>query len=166
MRDCGGPHTPQLPKFLLPGRTLAVSRYPAGSGSGRLGVKKMLRNSDRQAEVAEIIAGLSQPNKMISPKYFYDERGSRLFEQICELPEYYLTRTEIGIMRSRMAEIAGAVGPRVSVIEYGIGSGLKTQILLENLKDPVAFIPIDISAELLAASAETLAGRFPQIEII
>lgn len=125
-----------------------------------------LRNSDRQSEVAEIITGLSQPRKMISPKYFYDERGSKLFEQICELPEYYLTRTEIDIMRSSMGQIAEAVGPGVSVIEYGIGSGLKTRILLENLEDPVAFIPIDISAEHLAASAEALARRFPEIEIL
>jgi len=129
-------------------------------------VTTKLRNSDKQSEVAEIVAGLSQPRKMISPKYFYDERGSKLFEQICELPEYYLTRAEISIMRSSMVQIAKTVGPRVSVIEYGIGSGLKTRILLENLQDPVAFIPIDISAEHLAESAEALARRFPGIEIL
>ena len=117
-------------------------------------------------EIAEIVAGLSLPQKMISPKYFYDERGSKLFEQICELPEYYLTRTEIGIMESCMNEIAHAVGRHVSVIEYGIGSGLKTRMLLENLDDPVAFIPIDISAEHLAESCRDLATRFPQIEIL
>jgi len=117
-------------------------------------------------EIAEIVAGLNLPQKMISPKYFYDEKGSKLFEQICELPEYYLTRTEIGIMESRMNEIARAIGRHVSVIEYGIGSGLKTQILLENLDDPVAFIPIDISPEHLAESCQNLAERFPQIEIL
>lgn len=125
-----------------------------------------LENSAPQDEIQEIIAGLSQARKMISPKYFYDERGSKLFEQICELPEYYLTRTEIGIMRSSMNEISSEIGPRVSVIEYGIGSGLKTQILLEKLDNPVAFIPIDISAEHLAESSETLAARFPEIEIL
>ena len=117
-------------------------------------------------EIAEIVTGLSLPQKMISPKYFYDEQGSKLFEQICELPEYYLTRTEIGIMESCMNEIARAIGRHVSVIEYGIGSGLKTRILLENLDDPVAFIPIDISPEHLAESCQNLAERFPQIEIL
>ena len=117
-------------------------------------------------EIAEIVAGLNLPQKMISPKYFYDERGSKLFERICELPEYYLTRTEIGIMESSMNEITHAIGRHASVIEYGIGSGLKTRILLENLDDPVAFIPIDISPEHLAESALTLAKRFPLIEIL
>ena len=117
-------------------------------------------------EIAEIVGGLNLPQKMISPKYFYDEQGSKLFEQICELPEYYLTRTEIGIMESCMNEIARAIGRHVSVIEYGIGSGLKTRILLENLDDPVAFIPIDISPEHLAESCQNLAERFPQIEIL
>ena len=125
-----------------------------------------LENSAPQDEIQEIIAGLSQARKMISPKYFYDERGSKLFEQICELPEYYLTRTEIGIMRSSMDEMASEIGPRVSIIEYGIGSGLKTRILLEKLDNPVAFIPIDISAEHLAESSETLTARFPEIEIL
>lgn len=125
-----------------------------------------LENSEQQDEIAEIMSGLSQPRKMISPKYFYDEKGSKLFEQICELPEYYLTRTEIGIMQSSMKEIAREIGPGVSIIEYGIGSGLKTQILLEQLDEPVAFIPIDISAEHLASSAEILAARFPEIEIL
>jgi len=117
-------------------------------------------------EIAEIVAGLNLPQKMISPKYFYDERGSKLFEQICELPEYYPTRTEIGIMESCMNEIAREIGRHVSVIEYGIGSGLKTRILLENLDDPVAFIPIDISPEHLAESCQNLAARFPHIEIL
>jgi L-histidine N-alpha-methyltransferase len=125
-----------------------------------------LENRDQTDELAEIIAGLSLPKKMISPKYFYDERGSKLFEQICELPEYYLTRTEIGIMQSYMDEIAREIGRNVSVIEYGIGSGLKTRILLENLHDPVAFIPIDISSEHLAESCRDLAVRFPLIEIL
>lgn len=117
-------------------------------------------------EIAEIVAGLNLPEKMISPKYFYDERGSKLFERICELPEYYVTRTEIGIMESCMNEISRVIGRHVSLIEYGIGSGLKTQILLENLDDPVAFIPIDISPEHLAESCQNLAKRFPQIEIL
>jgi len=71
------------------------------------------------AELAEIMAGLGAPQKSLSPKYFYDERGSELFEAICELPEYYLTRTEMAIMRGSFPEIARRAGPRVSVIEFG-----------------------------------------------
>ena len=127
---------------------------------------RSLRNRDSEDELSEIVTGLSQSPKMISPKYFYDERGSKLFEQICDLPEYYLTRTEIGIMRSSMGEISALVGKRVRVIEYGIGSGLKTRILLEGLDDPVAFIPIDISPEHLADSCRELMQRFPHIEIL
>jgi dimethylhistidine N-methyltransferase len=127
---------------------------------------RSLRNRDSQDELSEIVTGLSQSPKMISPKYFYDERGSKLFEQICELPEYYLTRTEIGIMRSSMDEISALAGRRARVIEYGIGSGLKTRILLEGLDDPVAFIPIDISTEHLADSCRELMQRFPDIEIL
>jgi dimethylhistidine N-methyltransferase len=125
-----------------------------------------LQNSAKADELAEIVAGLSLARKMISPKYFYDEKGSKLFEQICELPEYYLTRTEIAILQSSMHEIANEIGPQVSVIEYGIGSGLKTRVLLEKLDNPVAFIPIDISAEHLAESCAALAARFPEIEIL
>lgn len=125
-----------------------------------------LNNRQKAEELDEIAAGLSRDRKMISPKYFYDERGSGLFEQICELDEYYLTRTEIGIMQSHAAEIAGQIGPRVNVIEYGIGSGLKTRILLESLDQPVAFIPIDISPEHLEEASRELATRFPQIEIL
>ena len=108
-----------------------------------------LQNSVRNEEVAEIVAGLRLPQKMISPKYFYDERGSRLFERICELPEYYLTRTEIEIMRQYIGEMVERVGPHVSVIEFGSGSGLKTRILLENLVEPYVYVPVDISMEHL-----------------
>jgi dimethylhistidine N-methyltransferase len=125
-----------------------------------------LKNPVSKDELSEIIAGLSQSPKMISPKYFYDEQGSRLFEQICELPEYYLTRTEIDIMQSCMDEMSARIGKQARVIEYGIGSGLKTRILLEGLDDPVAFIPIDISPEHLAEASRELAQRFPHIEIL
>ena len=129
-------------------------------------MKTSLQNRAKYDELAEIRAGLSESPKMISPKYFYDERGSKLFEKICELPEYYLTRTEIGIMRGCMGDIAARIGGRARVIEYGIGSGLKTRILLENLQDPVAFIPIDISPEHLAESCLELSQYFPRIEMI
>ena len=117
-------------------------------------------------EIAEIVAGLSLPQKMISPKYFYDERGSRLFEQICDLPEYYLTRTELGIMRENISEMVKEIGPHVSVIEFGSGSGLKTRILLENLVEPFVYVPVDISMEHLLETSAALKEDFPGLEIL
>ena len=117
-------------------------------------------------EIAEIVAGLNLPQKMISPKYFYDERGSRLFEQICELPEYYLTRTETRIMRENINEMVKEIGPHVSVIEFGSGSGIKTRILLENLVEPFVYVPVDISMEHLLETSAALKEDFPGLEIL
>lgn len=125
-----------------------------------------LRESSYQNDLAEILNGLSQNPKRISPKFFYDETGSRLFEAICELPEYYPTRTEIAIMRAHLPEMAEYIGPRAHVIEFGIGSGLKTKLLIESLDKPVAFAPVDISAEHLADTVDALARDFPGIEML
>ena len=120
----------------------------------------------RQRELAEIIEGLKQDEKMISPKYFYDERGSQLFEEITTLPEYYPTETELGILQDNAEEIAELVGPQASLIEFGSGSSLKTRILLENLHDLAAYVPVDISEELLLESAANLRDDFPDVEIL
>jgi dimethylhistidine N-methyltransferase len=117
-------------------------------------------------ELAEIIAGLRQPEKMISPKYFYDERGSQLFDAITRLPEYYPTGAELGIMQDNIDEITDLVGEQASLIEFGSGSGRKTRILLENLSALAAYVPVDISEEhLLAANTETRQA-FPHIEVL
>lgn len=118
------------------------------------------------AELEEIIDGLNQPEKMISPKYFYDERGSLLFEEITTLPEYYPTETELDIMRENIGEIAQLVGPEASLIEFGSGSSLKTRVLLEHLADLAVYVPVDISEELLLDSAQQLREEFPDIEIM
>ncbi|HUO82437.1 MAG TPA: L-histidine N(alpha)-methyltransferase [Gammaproteobacteria bacterium] len=115
---------------------------------------------------AEILKGLAATPKRISPKYFYDERGSQLFDAITELPEYYPTRTELAIMRENVGEIARLVGPDASLIEFGSGSSLKTQILLENLDRLAAYVPVDISKEHLLAAAERIAAQFPHIEVL
>lgn len=115
--------------------------------------------------VNEVIAGLSAPQKRISPKYFYDQRGSNLFNRICELPEYYLTRTELKILETHLDEIAAHLGPRVSVIEFGSGAGTKIRLLLDHLSEPAAYVPVDISSRYLAAMAEELAVDFPQVTI-
>lgn len=113
----------------------------------------------------DVITGLSRPQKELSPKYFYDERGCELFEAICELPEYYPTRTEIAMMRDRVGEMARHLGPGCLLIEYGSGSGRKTRILIDALQ-PLAYVPIDIAARQLAASCAELARTFPRLAII
>jgi len=118
------------------------------------------------SELAEIVAGLSRPQKMISPKYFYDERGSQLFEAITRLPEYYPTETELGIMRDNMAEIVTLIGKRASLIEFGSGSSRKTRALLENLVDQAVYVPVDISEEHLLATAEQIRSAFPKLEVL
>jgi dimethylhistidine N-methyltransferase len=113
-----------------------------------------------------VLAGLSGPEKTLPCKYLYDERGSRLFDRICDLPEYYPTRTEIGILRRYADEMAAGLGPECLVIEYGSGSSLKTPLLLEQLVEPAGYVPVDISREQLFASATAIARRFPNIEVL
>jgi dimethylhistidine N-methyltransferase len=113
----------------------------------------------------DVIAGLTATPKRISPKYFYDRRGAVLFEQICELPEYYPTRTELTIMRRHCPEMAGLIGPRVQVIELGSGSGLKTRLLLKHLDLPVSYVPVDISGEMLQHTAAELGRLYPEITV-
>lgn len=101
----------------------------------------------------------------ISPKYFYDAAGSRLFEQICELPEYYVTRTELDIYRRDLPQMAAMIGPDAEVVEFGAGSLLKARLLLQALERPRRFVAIDISAEHLHVSAAQLQHAFPQVEV-
>ena len=120
----------------------------------------------RNREISEIVAGLSADQKRISPKYFYDARGSQLFDDITRLPEYYLTNTELGIMRDNIAEITTMVGKQASLIEFGSGSSLKTRILLEHLSELAAYVPVDISSEHLHTSAQQIRDRFPHVDVL
>src|SRR3546814_20151450 len=95
--------------------------------------------------LGDVLAGLSQSPKRLPSKYFYDRRGSELFEQIPRQPEYYLTRIELQLLADSAAEISTAVGPPAHVVEYGSGSGRTTRLLLDALDDPVAYPPIGIS---------------------
>ncbi|NNC64376.1 MAG: L-histidine N(alpha)-methyltransferase [Gammaproteobacteria bacterium] len=117
------------------------------------------------SELREIVEGLSQSRKTISPKYFYDERGSRLFDKITELPEYYLTDAELEIMQASVDEMAERIGKTASLIELGSGSSLKTRVLLENLDELAAYVPVDISEEHLFTSAQKLRAEFPGLDI-
>jgi dimethylhistidine N-methyltransferase len=112
----------------------------------------------------DVIAGLSRPRKSLPPKYFYDARGSRLFEAICETPEYYPTRIETALMRAQARAMARRLGRRCAVIEYGSGSGRKTRILLEALA-PAAYVPIDIARGQLRATAASIAREFPRVAV-
>ena len=112
-----------------------------------------------------VIAGLSRSPKAIPCKFLYDARGSALFEQICELPEYYPTRTERGILHRHADEIAALAGPDAQLIELGSGSSAKTGILLDAMR-PSAYVPVDISAEQLSEAAQVLAGRYPRVEVV
>ena len=117
-------------------------------------------------ELAEIIDGLRREQKMISPKYFYDEIGSQLFEEITQLPEYYLTDVELDIMNRHIDEMASLIGESTSLIEFGAGSGMKTRMLLEHMRSPAAYVPVDISGEHLLESQRSIQEDFPSIEVL
>jgi dimethylhistidine N-methyltransferase len=115
---------------------------------------------------ADLHAALTRAPKAISPKYFYDEIGSRLFEQICDLPEYYPTRTELALLQQHAPAMAAAMGQRVQLVEYGAGALLKVRLLLQALpREQVQFVPVDISGPHLLAACDALAGDFPGLAI-
>ena len=114
----------------------------------------------------ETLAGLRARPKSLPCKYFYDETGSRLFDRICELDEYYPTRTEMAILRDRIEEISAVLGPDVALIEYGSGSSTKIRILLDAIDTLAAYIPIDISCDHLQRSSEDLAASYPGLPIL
>jgi dimethylhistidine N-methyltransferase len=111
------------------------------------------------------VAGLSRPQKMIPCKFLYDEEGSRLFNQICELEEYYPTRTENRILRDNINEIADLIGSACRLVEFGSGNSTKTRQLLAHLPNVSGYIPIDIAGPQLFESAVQLASEFPDLEI-
>ncbi len=112
----------------------------------------------------EVLSGLDKPQKALPPKYFYDAQGCELFEQICELPEYYPTRTELAIMGERAAEMARFLGPGCQLIEFGSGSSRKTRLLLEQLQ-PLLYVPIEIAGDAMRSAATDLARAFPWLNI-
>ena len=113
-----------------------------------------------------MLHGLQDARKELPSKYFYDDVGSQLFEQICELDEYYPTRTELGIMREKMPEIVALLGPNCLLIEYGSGSSTKIRMLLDALDDPAGYVPIDIAKDQLLRSAAELASAYPGLEVL
>jgi len=115
--------------------------------------------------LSEVVAGLSQRQKTLPCKFLYDEEGSRLFNEICELEEYYPTRTENQILCDNINEIAGLIGSECRLVEFGSGSSIKTRHLLTHLPNMCGYIPIDISGPQLLESATQLGSEFPGLEI-
>lgn len=113
----------------------------------------------------DVLAGLSQANKTLPCKYFYDATGSRLFDAICELEEYYPTRTELSILQADAPAIAAAIGPGRALVEYGSGSSVKTRLLLDRLVEPAGYVPVDVSREHLLAAAAAIAADYPGLRV-
>jgi dimethylhistidine N-methyltransferase len=114
---------------------------------------------------ADVIEGLSRPRKQLAAKYFYDAEGSRLFEEICELPEYYPTRTETALMRDKAAEMAAVISEDAALVEFGSGASTKTRILLDAAPQVGVYVPIDISPDALAQAAEAIGRDYPTLEV-
>jgi dimethylhistidine N-methyltransferase len=125
----------------------------------------LLVHDDLSEFAAAVRSGLAQPQKVIPARFFYDHAGSELFEAITGLPEYYPTRTEIGILTANAPAIAAAVGPGRAVIEFGSGSSAKTPLLLRAIA-PAAYVPVDISAAFLQLAAAGLAADFPGLPVV
>jgi len=116
--------------------------------------------------LGDVLKGLRASPRSLPCKYFYDEHGSQLFDRICELDEYYLTRSELAIMEAHASEMAEQIGRGVMLVEYGSGSSVKTRLLLDALSDPVAYVPVDISREHLRGTAKRLARAYPYVEVL
>ena len=115
--------------------------------------------------LAEVHAGLGSSPKRLPCKLFYDAVGSKLFEEITLLPEYYPTRTELAILNANGREMAARIGPRALIVEFGSGASRKTRALLDALEAPLAYVPIDISSEMLLSSARALGEAYPGLDV-
>lgn len=128
-----------------------------------------VRDDDRRPPLNEVLEiaqhGLGLKPKRLPSWLFYDARGSDLFEQICEQPEYYLTRCETALMEAHAESIAETLGSDVRLVEYGSGHAIKTRLLLQHLHQPVAYVPVEISPEPLRLSVERLESEFPKLPV-
>lgn len=135
-----------------------------GTNDALAGGRRALRA--RRAFLRDVFTGLRATPKHLPCKYFYDQRGSELFERICQLDEYYLTRSELAIMDRFAPEMGAQIGSGAMLIEFGSGSSVKTRYLLDSLPDAVAYAPVDICGEQLEQTAGELARDYPRIEIL
>jgi dimethylhistidine N-methyltransferase len=126
----------------------------------------MLDKTQDKAFYDDVVAGLSLPQKSIPPKYFYDERGSQLFDAICEVPEYYPTRTEAALLARVAPELAGRLSGFDHLVEYGSGASKKTRIVLDALSSLKSYVPMDISEEFLLGVADRLSADYPRLNVV
>ena len=129
-------------------------------------VQRPGRHSADWSLIADVLRGLKSTPKQLSPTYFYDERGSELFERICAVPEYYVTRTETGILESHAAGIAGLIPDDALLVELGSGASTKTRLLLDRLPQLAAYVPVDISRSHLLDAARRIAESYPHLEVL
>lgn len=127
--------------------------------------KPYIHTRPADATLEEVLDGLGKKQKTLPPKLFYDERGSQLFDAICDCDEYYVTRTEMKLTNRYVRDIVRAIGPDAALIEFGSGSSMKTRLLLDNIQRPAVYMPIDISESHLFASAERLRRAYPHLRV-
>ena len=113
-----------------------------------------------------VLDGLSRPRKELPCRFLYDQRGSDLFEAICETPEYYPTRTEIGILETHARDMAALIGPDATLIEFGSGAGRKVKLLLRAMERPMAYVGIEVSREILLRATDDLSLAAPHLRVI
>src|SRR5436309_6315970 len=148
------------------GATAGRAAFNAKMTGDSLTAPQQISTSESSDFVADVVAGLSSNPRALPCKYFYDERGAALFQKICELPEYYITRTEIDILDRNRAEIASQLGPNIQLIGLGTGAGTKTRILIEALTNPAVYVPVDISETQLREPTALLRKTFLALEIL
>ena len=162
-----GPQTPPASPASTQKGPLRNGREPsAGAQSERHPERHPESDSEPASDdllLADVLEGLGRTSKTLPCKYLYDAQGSRLFDQITELEEYYPTATERTIMETHLDEMAACLGPRCLLLEYGSGSSLKTRLLLDRMQDPAGYVAIDISEEHLTASMRRLQEAYPHI---
>lgn len=147
---------------------MKVRRSPSPRGlmgNSPISPSKTLPSQLPQDFLNDVLAGLAANPKTLPCKYFYDEKGAKLFDRICRLDEYYHTRTELAILNAAMPEICRSLGKNCLIIEFGTGSGVKTRLLLDHVPDPAGYVAIDLSSEQLSESARQLRNRYPSLEI-
>ena len=146
---------------------MAIHRNPFGARSiVNEKITSVVAGATKENFRDEVLDGLSKSPRQLPYKFFYDQRGAQLFQEICDLPEYYITRTEIEILRLHGADMAKALGPQVELIGLGTGAGTKTRILLEELHNPAVYVPIDISKEQLEKSSARFREMFPTLQVL
>src|SRR5579872_504290 len=167
--DAGRPCARELSQLLPARRALVLRRNSSGRGwlmaNGTLAA--YLDFAPREESFRDAaLAGLTGRRKAIPCRFLYDAQGSALFERICDLPEYYVTRAETALLAEHAGEIAARIGPRARLIEFGSGASTKVRLLLDALDKPSSYVPIDISGGMLHPAASAIAADFPALKVI